>query len=291
MGGQPRLRRPRGRGLAGPSRAATGRPATSTSSPSAPPKRPSGQVGSSTEHGLELSAVAYYENNLHADPARREATHDHLRRCIDAAAAARGAASSAPSSGATSTRTVAREPAARPSRCCRRWSSTPPPAAYGWSSRTARWRAGTPTATRPTSPTRPSCGSGWPTSGCGSTSTPRTWSGSASTRSPRSTAHVDRVLHVQAKDVEVDAAGPQPLRRLRPGRSTGVAVGERLVALPDPGPRRGRLAPASSARSPRRGYDGVVSVEHEDPVWSGDPERVRHGLAIAQRTLDPYVNA
>ena len=35
--------------------------------------------------GLEISAFAYYENNLHHDPETREATHDHLRRCIDAA--------------------------------------------------------------------------------------------------------------------------------------------------------------------------------------------------------------
>ena len=37
------------------------------------------------EHGLEVSAIAYYENNLHEDDAVREATHEHLRRCIDAA--------------------------------------------------------------------------------------------------------------------------------------------------------------------------------------------------------------
>ncbi|MEV7969126.1 sugar phosphate isomerase/epimerase family protein [Sphaerisporangium sp. NPDC088356] len=33
------------------------------------------------------------------------------------------------------------------------------------------------------------------------------------------------------------------------------------------------------------GYDGVISVEHEDPVWSGDDERVYAGLGIAHRTL------
>ncbi|WP_424531659.1 sugar phosphate isomerase/epimerase family protein [Sphaerisporangium viridialbum] len=33
------------------------------------------------------------------------------------------------------------------------------------------------------------------------------------------------------------------------------------------------------------GYDGVISVEHEDPVWSGDTARVRAGLGIAHRTL------
>jgi sugar phosphate isomerase/epimerase len=38
------------------------------------------------KHDLEMSAAAYYENNLHADPATRARTHDPLRRCIDAAA-------------------------------------------------------------------------------------------------------------------------------------------------------------------------------------------------------------
>src|SRR4051794_29140413 len=37
------------------------------------------------QHDLTLSAVAYYENNLHEDQATREVTHEHLRRCIDAA--------------------------------------------------------------------------------------------------------------------------------------------------------------------------------------------------------------
>jgi sugar phosphate isomerase/epimerase len=38
------------------------------------------------------------------------------------------------------------------------------------------------------------------------------------------------------------------------------------------------------------GYAGVVSVEHEDPVWSGDPDRVYRGLGVAERTLAPHVN-
>jgi sugar phosphate isomerase/epimerase len=33
------------------------------------------------------------------------------------------------------------------------------------------------------------------------------------------------------------------------------------------------------------GFDGVVSVEHEDPVWGGNPERVATGLRIAHDTL------
>ena len=41
------------------------------------------------------------------------------------------------------------------------------------------------------------------------------------------------------------------------------------------------------------GFDGVLSVEHEDPVWSGDTSRVLGGLAISLRhpaPLDPALN-
>ena len=37
-------------------------------------------------HGLTLSSLAYYDNNLHPDRDERTAAHAHLHRCIDAAA-------------------------------------------------------------------------------------------------------------------------------------------------------------------------------------------------------------
>ena len=37
------------------------------------------------EHGLEISALGYYENNLHHDPDIRKAVNDHVKACIDAA--------------------------------------------------------------------------------------------------------------------------------------------------------------------------------------------------------------
>ena len=37
-------------------------------------------------HGLEISALAYYPNNLHRDDAHRQAVNGHLRKVIDAAA-------------------------------------------------------------------------------------------------------------------------------------------------------------------------------------------------------------
>src|SRR5690348_5469777 len=38
------------------------------------------------DNSLTLSALAYYDNNLHPEPTEREAIHEHLRACIDAAA-------------------------------------------------------------------------------------------------------------------------------------------------------------------------------------------------------------
>ena len=37
------------------------------------------------------------------------------------------------------------------------------------------------------------------------------------------------------------------------------------------------------------GFDGVLSVEHEDPVWGGTPEKVEQGLRIAHANLRPMV--
>jgi hypothetical protein len=33
------------------------------------------------------------------------------------------------------------------------------------------------------------------------------------------------------------------------------------------------------------GFDGVLSVEHEDPVWGGTPELIEAGLRIAYNNL------
>lgn len=35
--------------------------------------------------GLTISSLAYYDNNLHCDPARRSAINGHLKKCVDAA--------------------------------------------------------------------------------------------------------------------------------------------------------------------------------------------------------------
>ena len=37
-------------------------------------------------HGLSLSSLAFYDNNLHPDPTERKAINDHVLACIEAAA-------------------------------------------------------------------------------------------------------------------------------------------------------------------------------------------------------------
>jgi sugar phosphate isomerase/epimerase len=63
-------------------------------------KRPTSRFGSRerdetlelfSTSGLELSAFAYYENDLHPDPQRREEIATHLRHAIDARQFARRA--------------------------------------------------------------------------------------------------------------------------------------------------------------------------------------------------------
>jgi sugar phosphate isomerase/epimerase len=237
-------------------------------------------------HGLEISAIAYYENNLHQDLGVREATHDHLRRCVDAAALL-DVGLVGTFVGRDVTRTVADNlalaekvlpplveyAAARDVRLVvencpmEGWHPDGYPAnlayspeLWGWLAELGLWLNYDPSHL--------------------------VWLGIDPLAALD--AHVDRVLHVQAKDVEVDASA-----RDRYGVFGRVVDREPWVS----GWWRYRI-PGLGAVDWRRlvdrlhqaGYDGVVSVEHEDPVWSGDPERVRRGLVVAERTLAPLVN-
>ncbi len=37
------------------------------------------------------------------------------------------------------------------------------------------------------------------------------------------------------------------------------------------------------------GFTGTISVEHEDPMWGGTPEKIVEGLRIAYTTLRPLI--
>lgn len=101
--------------------------------------------------------------------------------------------------------------------------------------------------------------------------------------------YVDRVAHVQAKDIQVF-----PERRNRygyPGRA---------VTRTDPWdtgywrfriPGRGDVDwPALIGTLDELGYRGTVSVEHEDPTCDGTEEGIKEGLLFAWSTLAPLID-
>ncbi|AVT36000.1 sugar phosphate isomerase/epimerase [Plantactinospora sp. BB1] len=239
-------------------------------------------------HGLTVSAVAYYENNLHADPAVRERIHRHLRRCVDAAALL-GCEHVGTFVGRDVTRTVTEN--------LRLGEEVLPPLVAYAADRGVRLVV-------------ENCPmEGWHPDGypANLAYSPELWDwlgglGLFLNYDPSHlvwlgidpvaalTGHLDLVRHVQAKDVQVD-----PAARNRFG------VFGQLVGKPSPwssGWWRYRV-PGLGEVDWRRlvdvlyegGYSGFVSVEHEDPVWSGSPERVRQGLVIAERTLNPLLVA
>jgi sugar phosphate isomerase/epimerase len=237
-------------------------------------------------YDLDLSAVAFYENNLHTDEETREATHEHLRRCIDAAARL-GCGLVGTFVGRDVERTVREN--------MRLAEKVLPPLVEYAAAHDVRlvvencpmegWHPDGYPANLAYSPELWD----WLTSlGLFLNFDPShlVWLGIDPV--PALTGHLDRVLHVQAKDVELDLAS-----RNRYG------VFGQVVDKPSPwdsGWWRYRI-PGRGELDWRRiidvlyqgGYDGVVSIEHEDPVWGGSPERVRQGLVIAERTLGPLI--
>ena len=96
----------------------------------------------------------------------------------------------------------------------------------------------------------------------------------------------DRIYHAHAKDTEILAAG----------RDRFGIYGRQLDATAPREWWRYRLPGFGAVDWPRYldalyqvGYDGVMSVEHEDPVWSDTPARALQGLKLAKQFLEPLL--
>jgi sugar phosphate isomerase/epimerase len=239
------------------------------------------------QHGLTLSALAYYPNNLHPDPEQRRAAHDYVRTCIDAAALL-GAPPVGTFIGRDPTKTVAenlREAEAifRPlvdyagergvrlmiENCVMEgWHPDGYPGNLAYSPELWEWmfELGLYLNFDPSH---------------------LLWLGIDPVTALR--PYVDRVIHAHAKDAETF-----PEKRNRYGFFGRTSTREQDPW--DMGWWRYRI-PGLGAIDFRRyvdtlyegGFDGVLSVEHEDPVWGGSPERVEAGLRIAHTNLRPLV--
>ncbi len=88
------------------------------------------------------------------------------------------------------------------------------------------------------------------------------------------------ILHVQAKDVQIDRDGLYERGTLSAG------IGWQIPRLPGLGEADWRRIFAALYRA---GYDGNVIIEHEDRDFEGSDELVKRGFLIARDVLRPYI--
>jgi sugar phosphate isomerase/epimerase len=245
-------------------------------------------TGLFARHDLTLSSLAYYDNNLHPDPAERAAVHDHVRKCIDAAALL-GCPTVGTFVGRDPSRTVAEnlrdaELVFAPlvdragengvkliiENCVMEgWHPDGYPGNLAYSPELWEWMFSI---------------------GLYLNFDPShlVWMGIDPIEAVR--PYVDRIPHAQAKDVQLF-----PERRNRYGwpgkavvRDDPWDVGWWRYRVPGLGEVDWRRLVDALYEG---GFDGVLSVEHEDAVWGGTEDRVRTGLEVAHRTLRPLLIA
>ena len=93
--------------------------------------------------------------------------------------------------------------------------------------------------------------------------------------------YAGKLFHVHAKDLEIDRDG------LYRNGTLSLGMGWQVPRLPGLGEVRWDRFIAALYRA---GYDGVVSVEHEDRTFEGTEELVKRGFLIARDTLKPLLH-
>ena len=92
--------------------------------------------------------------------------------------------------------------------------------------------------------------------------------------------YADRILHVHAKDLEIRRDG------LYRHGTFSAGMGWQVPRMPGLGEVRwDRFLAALYAV----GYDGAVSIEHEDRQFEGDAELVKRGFLVARNVLRPLI--
>ena len=240
------------------------------------------------QHHLTLSSLAFYDNNLHPDARERAAINDHVIACIDAAALV-----GVPTVGTF----IGRHPGQSVAENMREaerlfprlvdhagergvklviencvmegWHPDGYPGNLAYSPELWEWMFGL---------------------GLYLNFDPShlMWMGIDPVEALR--PHVSRVAHAQAKDIQLF-----PDKRNRygwPGIADKTAdpwnVGWWRYRVPG----RGQVDWHGIVDTLYEGgFDGVLSVEHEDPVWGGSEPKIETGLLIAHQTLRPLIVA
>jgi sugar phosphate isomerase/epimerase len=235
-------------------------------------------------YGLEISALAYYPNNLHPDDGVREAANAHLRKVIDAAERL----------GVSTVGTFVGNDKDRPlaenlERFRRIWPALVAhagergvriaiencPMIFSYD----EWPGGNNLAWSPAI---------WdelftaiPEQHFGLNLDPShlVWLMIDYERAVYD--YADRLFHTHAKDMEIDRDG------LYRHGTFSSGIGWQVPRLPGLGEVDWSRFVAALYGA---GYDGVISVEHEDRRFEGELELVKRGFLIARDALRPYVH-
>ncbi len=234
-------------------------------------------------HGVEISALAYYPNNLHPDDAHRERVNAHLRTVIDAASRL----------GVGTVCTFVGNDKHRPlPENLERFRAIWPPLVDYAGQRDVRiaiencpmifsydeWPGGGNLAWSPAIWDEMFEAIPAPNFGLNLDPSHLIWLMIDVERAVYDFG--DRIFHTHAKDMEIRADG------LYRHGTLSAGIGWQVPRLPGLGQVDwSRFFAALSGV----GYDGAVSVEHEDRAFEGDLQLVERGLLIARNTLRPYV--
>jgi len=235
-------------------------------------------------HGLEISSLAYYPNNLHPDPGERRTVNNHLKKVVDAAAAL-----GVPTVGTF----VGRDQTKNVPDNFREFRKVWPrlvsyaegrgvniaiencPMIFSWD----EWPGGTNLAATPAVWDEMFTIVPSPRFGLNLDPSHLVWLRIDYLRVVRD--YASRILHVHAKDMEIDPDG------LYRNGTVSLGMGWQVPRLPGLGEVRWDRFLAALYGV---GYDGVVSVEHEDRAFEGTAELVQRGFLIARDALRPYLH-
>jgi sugar phosphate isomerase/epimerase len=234
-------------------------------------------------HGLVISALAYYPNNLDPDPEARRAAHEHLRRVVLGARALgvdvvgtfigrdrRAGVEESLEQVRQAWPPLLRFAAEQGVRvaienCPMVFSADEWPGGHNLAYSPALWRRLFQVL---------------PDDNLGLNLDPShlLWQMIDAERVVREFA--GRIFHVHAKDMEIDRDG------LYEHGVLSLGMGWQVPRLPGLGEVRWDRFLAALYRA---GYDGVVSVEHEDRRFEGDVDLVKRGFLLARNVLTPYL--
>ncbi len=235
-------------------------------------------------HGLEISSLAYYPNNLHPDAKERRAANTHLRKVIDAAATL----------GVSTVGTfVGRDQTKNVSDNFREYRKVWPRLVDHAEKRGVKiaiencpmifsddeWPGGTNLAATPAAWDEMFSIVDSRSFGLNLDPSHLVWLMIDAERVVRD--YAAKIFHVHAKDLEIDRDG------LYRHGTASLGMGWQVPRLPGLGEVRwDRFVSALY----REGYDYVVSIEHEDRTFEGTEELVKRGFLIARDTLRPLLH-